>query len=53
MRSKPGTHVEAYAADLERYRAITEFDEGLIIYDELEEDAWIQSDQWVSLGERQ
>ncbi|MFD1564477.1 hypothetical protein ACFR99_13075 [Haloarchaeobius amylolyticus] len=35
------------AAPLERYSAVQTETDQLIVYDEQEEDAWIQSDDWI------
>ncbi|WP_265108541.1 hypothetical protein [Halosolutus halophilus] len=35
------------AVPLERYSAVQTDDSQLLVYDELTEDAWIQSDDWI------
>lgn len=38
---------------LDRYSVVVTQAEALIIYDEAERDAWIQSDRWLSLLRRE
>lgn len=44
---------DAELPPLDRYSVVVTRTDALIIYDEAEEDAWIQSDRWVSLLRRE